>query len=290
MTFRRDVDLDPGQVQDRRGRRVRGGGVALGGGIGSLILIAVVLLLGGDLGDLGGLGAGGGGGEPGPVSSELATECRTGADANERQDCRIVATVNSLRTYWIEAFSGSEREFAEPETVLFSGQVSTECGGATSAVGPFYCPVDQTIYIDLGFFDELETQFGAEGGPFAEEYVLAHEYGHHIQNLLGQLEAGRDAGAEGGAVRTELQADCYAGVWGGNAVDTGYLEPLTQEQIGQALNAAMVIGDDRIQEQTQGQVNPETWTHGSSEQRQEWFTIGLEQKSPDSCDTFEADI
>ena len=287
MTFRPDVDLDPGQVQDRRGRRVRGGGIALGGGLGSLVILALVILLGGNPADL--LDPGGGG-ETGPLSSELATECQTGADANDRQDCRIVGTVNSADAYWTEAFAADGQQFVEPGAVLFTDQVSTECGAATSAVGPFYCPLDQTIYLDLGFFEQLETRFGAEGGPFAEEYVIAHEYGHHVQNLLGQLEAGRDAGAEGGAVRTELQADCYAGVWGGNAVDTGFLEPLTQEQIGQALDAAMVIGDDRIQETTQGQVNPETWTHGSSEQRQQWFTIGLEQKSPDACDTFNADI
>jgi len=291
MTFRRDVDLDPGQVQDRRGgRRVRGGGVALGGGIGSLVILALVLFLGGDIGDLAGLGGGGVPAEPGPLSSEIATECQTGADANERQDCRIVGTVNSLRAYWSEAFAGSDRQFAQPGTVVFDEQVNTECGAATSAVGPFYCPLDQTIYLDLGFFDQLESQFGAQGGEFAEEYIVAHEYGHHIQNLLGLLESGRDAGSEGGAVRTELQADCFAGVWGGNAVETEFLEPLTPQQIGQALNAAQVIGDDRIQEQTQGQVNPETWTHGSSQQRQEWFTIGLEQKSSDACDTFEADI
>jgi len=289
MTFRRDVELDPGQVQDRRGGRVRGGGVALGGGLGSLVILALVLLLGGNVGDLAGLG-GGGQPETGPLSSELATECQTGADANERQDCRIVGTVNSLDAYWSEAFVADGQEFVVPGTVIFTDQVSTRCGAATSAVGPFYCPVDQTIYLDLGFFDQLETQFGAQGGEFAEEYVIAHEYGHHVQNLLGQLEAGRDAGAEGGAVRTELQADCYAGVWGGNAVDTGFLEPLTREQIGQALDAAMVIGDDRIQATTQGQVNPETWTHGSSEQRQQWFTIGLEQKTANACDTFNADI
>ncbi len=288
MTFRPDVKLDPGQVQDRRGRRVRGGGVALGGGLGSLVILALILLMGGNLGDLGGLG--GGAPETGPLSSELASECTTGADANERPDCRIVGTVNSLGAYWSDAFSGGNRQFVQPGTVLFSDQVTTDCGAASSAVGPFYCPVDQTIYIDLGFFDQLESQFGAQGGEFAEEYVLAHEYGHHLQNLLGLLDTGREAGAEGDAVRTELQADCFAGVWGGNAVDTGFLQPLTQEQIGQALDAASVIGDDRIQEKTQGQVNPETWTHGSAEQRQQWFGIGLEQKSADACNTFEADI
>jgi predicted metalloprotease len=121
-------------------------------------------------------------------------------------------------------------------------------------------------------------------------YVVAHEYGHHMQNLLGLLEAGRDAGAEGGAVRTELMADCFAGVWAANAEATGFLEPLSRDQIAQALDAASVIGDDRIQEQTQGQVNPETWTHGSAEQRQEWFTIGLEQGEANACDTFDAEM
>jgi predicted metalloprotease len=290
MTFRRDVQLDPGQVRDVRGRRVRGGGIALGGGLGTIVIIALVLLMGGDLGDILGGGLGAAPAQEGPVSSELATECQTGADANERQDCRIVGTVNSLHAYWTDAFAASGNQYAQPGTTLFTDAVDTACGAASSAVGPFYCPVDQTIYIDLGFFDDLEARFGAEGGPFAEEYVLAHEYGHHVQNLLGLLEAGRDAGAEGGAVRTELQADCFAGVWGANAVETGFLEPITQEQVNQALNAASVIGDDRIQEQTQGQVNPETWTHGSSEQRQQWFSTGLEAGSADACDTFNADI
>jgi hypothetical protein len=200
----------------------------------------------------------------------------------------MLGVVQSLDAYWEDAYPGSE--FAQPGAEIFSDRVNTQCGAATSAVGPFYCPLDQTIYIDLGFYGELESRFGAEGGPFAEMYVMAHEYGHHIQNLLGLLEQGRDAGAEGGAVRTELQADCFAGVWAANAVDTGFLQPLTQDQINQALDAASVIGDDRIQEQTQGQVNPETWTHGSAEQRQEWFTNGMEAGTIDGCDTFNADI
>ena len=294
MTFKRDVKLDPGQVRDVRGRRTRGGGVAVGGGIGGIILVvAIVLLSGGDLGDvIGGLTGtgGGGGGEPGPGSSQLAEECETGADANEQRDCRIVGYVNSVQAYWNEQFEASGEQYQMAETVLFTDAVNTACGGASSQVGPFYCPLDQTIYIDLGFFDQLMERLGGPGGELAEAYVLAHEYGHHVQNLLGLLESGRDAGAEGGAVRTELQADCFAGTWAGNAVDTGYLEPLTREQINQALDTAAAIGDDRIQEQTQGQVNPETWTHGSAEQRQEWFTRGLEEADPSACDTFEADI
>ncbi|HUF06473.1 MAG TPA: neutral zinc metallopeptidase [Candidatus Binatia bacterium] len=287
MTFRRDVNLDPGRVRDVRGRRVRGGGIALGGGIGTIILIAAVLLFGGNLGDLAGLG--GGTLNEGPVGSQAISECETGEDANERQDCRIVGVIQSLDAYWGEEFA-DQGGFQEPGVTVFSDGVNTECGAASSAVGPFYCPLDQGIYIDLGFYGDLESRFGAEGGPFAEMYVMAHEYGHHVQNLLGLLEAGRDAGAEGGAVRTELQADCFAGVWAANAVETGFLEPLSREQINQALDAAAVIGDDRIQEQTQGQVNPETWTHGSAEQRQQWFTTGLEQGDPNACDTFDADI
>ena len=290
MTFRPDANLDPGQVSDRRGRRMSGGGLAMGGGLGGVILVvALVLLSGGDLGDIVG-GLAGGPVEEGPVGSQAVAECETGADANERLDCRIVGTVNSVQAYWAEAFESDDREYQEATTVLFTDSVSTACGGATSAVGPFYCPLDQTIYIDLGFYDQLESRFGAEGGPFAEMYVIAHEYGHHVQNLLGLLEGGRDAGAEGGAVRVELQADCFAGVWAGNAVDTGFLEPLTRDEINQALDAAAAIGDDRIQERMQGQVEPHTWTHGSSEQRQEWFTTGLEAANAGACDTFNADL
>jgi predicted metalloprotease len=289
MTFRPDVNLDPGRVRDTRGRRLRGGGLAIGGGVGTLVIVALILLSGGDLGDvIGGLGAAPP--QEGPVGSELVDECETGADANERQDCRIVGVVLSLDEYWGDAFAASGEPFEQPGVEIFSGAVNTQCGSATSAVGPFYCPLDQTIYLDLGFYDDLQARFGAEGGPFAEMYVVAHEYGHHIQNLLGFLEQGRGTGAESGAVRVELQADCLAGVWGANAVETGFLQPLTRDQIAQALDAASVIGDDRIQEQTQGQVNRETWTHGSSEQRQEWFSNGLEAGSIDGCDTFNADI
>ena len=289
MTFKPDVNLDPGRVRDVRGRRVRGGGLAVGGGLGTLVIVALILLTGGDLGDvIGGLGAAPV--QEGPIGSQLINECETGADANQRQDCRLLGAVQSLDAYWSETFTASGEAFQKPGVEIFSDGVNTQCGAASSAVGPFYCPLDQTIYLDLGFYDDLESRFGAEGGPFAEMYVVAHEYGHHIQNLLGFLEQGRDTGAGGGAVRVELQADCLAGAWGANAVETGFLEPLTREQIAQALNAASVIGDDRIQEQTQGQVNPETWTHGSSEQRQEWFSNGLEAGSIDGCDTFNADI
>ena len=285
MSFRPGARLDPGAVTDVRGRRVGGTGLAIGGGGIGVVGLIIFLLLGGNPGDLAGT-------QPGVQpegSSDVQAECRTGAAANQRQDCRIVGFVNSVEEYWESAVPAGD--YVHAETFIFSDQVSTACGTATSQVGPFYCPLDQSVYMDLGFFAELQRRFGAQGGPLAEGYVVAHEYGHHVQNLMGVLEPGAGgSGAESRAVRTELMADCFAGVWAGNAAETGYLEPLTREQIAQALDAAAAVGDDRIQERTQGQVNPEAWTHGSAEQRQNWFVRGYENKNPDSCDTFNEGI
>ena len=284
MTFNPGARLDPDQVTDVRGRSGGGGrGLAVGGGGIGIVIAIVYLLLGGDPGALvtGDPNAG-----AQPNASALA-ECRTGEDANERADCRIVGFVNSIQEYW----SGTYQGYQPAETVLFTQGVNTGCGSASSAVGPFYCPPDQAIFIDLGFFEDLQSRFGAEGGPLAEAYVVAHEYGHHIQNLQGALQAGGGgSGAESRAVRTELQADCFAGAWVQNAAETGYLQPPTADQIRQALDAAAAVGDDRIQSKTQGQVNPEAWTHGSSAQRQEWFTVGYESGDPSKCDTFDADL
>jgi len=296
MRFRRRARLDPGQVTDIRGRRMGRGGLALGGGglgIGALVIFLLISLLSGGGGGLGQLAPleerqVGRGDTPGEVSQE----CRTGEDANERQDCRIVGVVNSVQEFWAGVFERSGEQYPYVDTVFFTDQVQTECGFASSQVGPFYCPRDQQVYIDLGFFDELQSRFGAGGGPFAQAYVIAHEYGHHVQNQLGVLEAiGSDReGPESRAVRAELQADCYAGVWAANAVETGFIEELTQADINEGLDAASAIGDDRIQERTQGQVNPETWTHGSSEQRRRWFSRGYEQGRPAACDTFSGSI
>jgi predicted metalloprotease len=284
--FRRRVRLDPGQVRDLRGRG-GGGAIALGGGGLGIAVLVLYLLLGGDPGAL--VNTAPAAGPEGAEASTLQQECEFGEDANQRQDCRIVGYVNSIQEYWSETFAQSRENYIEADTVLFDGQVNTGCGVASSQVGPFYCPSDMHIYLDLGFFEAMQTRLGAQGGSFAEGYVVAHEYGHHVQALLGFLgQGGRGAGAESAAVRTELQADCFAGVWAGNAEATGFLEPLREQDIAQALDAAEAVGDDRIQEKTQGQVDRETWTHGSSEQRMRWFTTGYETGDPDACNTFEA--
>jgi uncharacterized protein len=286
MTFDPNVQLDPTQVTDVRGRSSmgRGGGLAVGGGGLGLVIALIYVLLGGNPGDLISTGGGTGPDVSGPNSSALA-ECRTGTQANEREDCQIVGAVNSVQAYWKTVVQG----YRPAETVLFSDGTSTGCGDATTEVGPFYCPVDGNVYLDLGFFQELHDRFGANAGAFAREYVIAHEYGHHVQDLVGDLQSGgNDTGATGRSVRTELQADCYAGVWGNHATATGFLQPLTQAQVNDALDAAAAVGDDRIQEATQGQVDPETWTHGSAEQRQRWFQRGFESGDPGQCDTFSA--
>ncbi|HEY8922290.1 MAG TPA: neutral zinc metallopeptidase [Candidatus Limnocylindria bacterium] len=285
MTFRPGTRLDPGQVRDMRGR---GGALAVGGGLGGVVVLVLVMLLGGspqDAATLTGILDKTTVGNQTP--NDLSQECQTAADANSRDDCRIIGYVNSVQAYWEKVVDG----YTLAPTTFYTDATNTGCGQATSAVGPFYCPEDDTVYIDLGFFDTLQTQFGAEGGPFAEAYVIAHEYGHHVQDLLGTLQAGGGGtGAQSQSVRTELQADCFSGVWASHAVETGFLNPLTPDQIGQALDAASAVGDDRIQEKTQGQVNPETWTHGSSAERQQWFKTGLDTGDPTACDTFKGNL
>jgi predicted metalloprotease len=290
MRFRPGARLDPSQVEDRRGGMfgLPGGGLTVGGGglglVGILIYVLVSVLSNGGVGPLGNLdGSTVAQAPPGQVLSD----CRTGADANSREDCRVLADINSIQRYW----EGALPNYRPAKTVFFTGSTATGCGTASSDVGPFYCPEDKNVYIDLGFFDELQSRFGATGGPFAQAYVLAHEYGHHIQDLLGTLKPGAgQQGAQGRSVRTELQADCYAGVWSKHATETGYIVGLTKADIADALNAAAAVGDDRIQAETQGQVNPETWTHGSSAQRQHWFTAGFQGGKRAACNTFAGEI
>ncbi len=276
MRFRGGARLDPSQVSDRRGM---GPVAAGGGGIIGLIVLVFSLLNG---------GGGDGLSVDSPVGrlqeTDLSSECQTGEDANQRDDCRIVGVVNSVQAFWARTLPG----YRKAPTVFFTGGTNTGCGSATSAVGPFYCPLDQRIYIDLGFYEELRRRFGARGGPFAEAYVIAHEYGHHVENLQGVLDRSRDrtTGPQSSGVRVELMADCYAGLWARGAVDTGYIEELTESDIADGLDAAAAIGDDRIQEQVQGRVDPESWTHGSAEQRQHWFRTGYGATDPARCDTF----
>jgi hypothetical protein len=278
MRFRPGARLDPSQVEDVRGSGgfgLPGGGIAVGGGgigvLGVLIYLAFALL-------------GGGSGSSGltPLDGRTVTgdtaSCRTGADANRSEDCQIVGDINSIQAYW----SNEVQNYTIARTVFFTGSTTTGCGPASTDVGPFYCPVDKKVYIDLGFFDELQSRFGGSNGPFAQAYVLAHEYGHHVQDLLGTLDQKRNS------IQVELQADCFAGVWMHNAEQTGYITGVTQQDLNDALSAAASVGDDRIQAETQGQVNPETWTHGSSAQRTHWLSTGWKTGDPRRCDTSKA--
>src|SRR5271163_4248751 len=288
MTFNEGMQIDTSTASSSGGGG--GGGLAIGGGIGGLLIVVVALFLGVDPGRV--------------VNQQMNTsdysapgydlsQCKTGADANKYVQCRVIATGNSVDAVWHQIMSN----YTRPHVRLFTGQVSTGCGPATSAVGSFYCWVDQTAYLDTHFSQVLVDQFGSSGGPFAQEYVVAHEYGHHVQQLQGLLGRSQQGaqGSGGNGVRTELQADCYAGIWAHYAStvkeeSTGvpYLQPLSDNDIRDALSAAASVGDDRIQKETTGRVNPESWTHGSAAQRQKWFTTGYQSGDPHQCDTFAA--
>ena len=287
MTFDPNAQLDPSQVTDVRGSsRIggRSGGLAIGGGGIGLVIAIIYILLGGNPGDLINGGSSGQGVDPSTPQSSALASCKTGADANKREDCQIVGYVDSIQAFWATQIDG----YTKAKTVLFTDGVSTGCGDATSTTGPFYCPVDKQVYLDLGFFKELEDRFGAKDAPFARAYVLAHEYGHHVQDLLGDLQPSSDTGPTSRSVRTELQADCYAGVWAHNAQSTGFIQPLTQEQIAAADAAAKAVGDDHIQASSGSGVHPDSFTHGTSEQRVRWFTTGYQSGKPGDCDTFNA--
>ena len=274
------------------------GGTRAGGGIGAVIIIILFVVLSQCMGDGGGLpGPGGGTSQSGTDSSrmddgERYANCKTGADANEDEDCARVGVENSLVAFWAKTLpEQSNTKFTPASMRTFSGAVATGCGQASSQVGPFYCPPDQKIYLDTTFFaDVLEGQLGGQGGDFVEPYVLGHEYGHHIQNLLGTMGQVRtQQGADSDAVRLELQADCYAGMWTRDASDgDALLSGLDQGDIEEALDSAKAVGDDRIQQKSGQGVDPEGWTHGSSEQRMRWFEIGFDQGTLEACDTFSA--
>jgi predicted metalloprotease len=284
MTFNGDADITGGRVS-KRGRNVAIG--VGGGGVGLIAIVLIGQLLGVDLTGL----VGGTSGAGSNATDTPLAQCTTGSQANTDIDCRMQAAATSLDSYW----SGTVDGYSQPQLVIFDGSTNTGCGGATTAVGPFYCPNDQTVYIDTAFYDELKSQFGATGGPLAQLYVIAHEWGHHIQNITGIMDNLnlQQTGPTSDSVRLELQADCFAGSWVGAAQTTKdangvpFLEPVTQSEINDALNAASSVGDDHIQQSTQGQVNPESFTHGTSAQREKWFNAGL-TGGPQACDTFGA--
>jgi predicted metalloprotease len=305
MTFSEGGRFGGGRVRTQRGggggRRGGGGGLrggrrggAVGGGLGAIVVLIGFLVFGQDLSPLvDGAGVAPGGGA---VQEGVIAEC-TAEQANTDRECRLSATADALDTYWSQTLPTLGVEYVEPGVLSFEDAVDTACGSATSATGPFYCPPDQTVYLDLGFYDELQSRFGATGGPLAEVYVLAHEWGHHIEQLTGAMDAADRSGTgpESDSVRIELMADCLAGMLVGHLAttvdpDTGvtYLEPITRQELADALSAASAVGDDRIQEQATGTINPEAWTHGSSEQRQRWFTIGYEGGSFQDCNALDA--
>jgi len=296
MKWKRNTGFD--QIEDRRGQGGGGlggmlggggGGIPIplpggraGGGIGGIIVVVLFLLFSGVLnggsgsegGGLGGLG--GGAAQPGGT-----------LDPQGDTDQQLGYIVNSIQTYWASSFQAAGKDYPETKLVLFDNPTQSGCGQASPATGPFYCPADQKIYLELGFFDQLKTQLGAKGGDFAMAYVVAHEFGHHVQNALGIAQSMQDQVAADPSrkndlsVRLELQADCLAGAWANSAVSD--IEP---GDIDEALSAAAAVGDDRIQESTTGRVDPESWTHGSAEQRTKWFTTGFQGGDSSACDTF----
>lgn len=306
MRFNPRARVNQGQVEHRGAGGGLGGGLGGGGmrlpiptggggkiGLGTILVIVLLIVLQTCSGNNIIPGTGDGSTSPGPTSDE----CKTGADANESETCAIALITTSVQDYWAQTYEQQQGEpYQDTRTVIFSGSTSSGCGAASSALGPFYCPNDRLVYIDTSFMDDmLEGQLGARGGPFALAYVIAHEYGHHVENLLGVLGQVRtQKGPKSDAVKVELMADCLAGMWAGRAAQTEdqdgnrIIEDLTQDDIARAIDAAQAVGDDRIQKRSSGRVNPEAWTHGSSEQRVDWFNVGLKEGSLQACNTFAA--
>lgn len=294
MTFRGGVRKNGNRA--RTGGGGRGGKIAAGGGLGTLVLVGIFLLLGGSPAQIGGLLgqdqpelAPGPGAEPGYLD-----HCQTAEDANTHADCRVEFTAVSVDQVWERLLpEQAGLTYTEPGVVIFEESTSSGCGFAAAATGPFYCPADESTYFDVSFFQQLE-QLGGADAPLAQMYIVAHEVGHHIQHLEGTLGLSdyNDPGADSAAVRIEVQADCYAGIWAHHADEgpEGMLETITPEQVGDALATAGAVGDDNIQRRSGGEVSPETWTHGSSEQRQQAFLAGYESGAMTSCDTLERGV
>ena len=265
-----------GSVQDRRGF-----GPAAAGGLsltGLAIITAITLLSGGNIGDvLGQI-------QSAPAVNQQAYNAADfeGADSYEVFAATVLGSANDL---WVQQFAARNRTYEAPTLVLFRGSTQSSCGGASSSIGPHYCPRDNTIYLDETFFEELTTRFGAKGGDVAQAYVIAHEVGHHVQNQLGTSDQVSRDGSNEASIKLELQADCYAGLWASSIKDLGVFE---QGEILEAIDAAAAVGDDRIQGRSSGRITPETWTHGSSAERVRWFNIGYASTSMDACNTFAA--
>jgi predicted metalloprotease len=302
MDFDERDATDLSQIDDRRGRG-RGGMVA--GGAGGLGIIGVIIALIASFTGGGGGGVGGAGSLD-EILGQLAPTAQTSGTAappigascanvtSETDNATFIACAqNNIQTYWTTVLAAAGQTYRPAKLVLFTAATQSGCGPAGAGTGPFYCPPDEQVYLDLSFFDELERRFGAKGGDFAQAYVVAHEYGHHLQNLLGieremrRLQQQNPGKANEYSVRLELQADCFAGVWGHSAYETG---KVAKSEIAQALDAAAAVGDDRIQKSTTGRVNPESFTHGTSAQRQKWFNVGFDTGDPDRCDTFNQSI
>jgi hypothetical protein len=270
-----------GNVEDRRG--MSGGRMALGGGIGGIVILLIVMLMGGDPSQLlNGL-------QGGQETQQVATS------AEEDQMAQFVSVVlKDTETVWGKIFEQSGTSYTQPKLVMFRGQVESACGLASTASGPFYCPADQKVYIDLAFCDQLKTQFGAYG-DFAVAYVIAHEIGHHVQNLLGiidkidnQKSRVSKTRANQLSVKVELQADFLAGMWAHYADEM--LKTLESGDLDEAMTAAAAVGDDKLQMQYEGRVVPDAFTHGTSAQRKEWFRRGYESGDLENGDTFNADL
>jgi predicted metalloprotease len=289
-----DQNVDVTQVDDRRGGGM-GGGIAIGGGVGivGLIVYALVALLGGaDPGtvQLPTTGTSSGSAAGGESREQLRARCNSDGALQKYTDCRLIKTFNVADTVWRGEFNRLGLDYAGPRFVFFRGRTQTGCGPASAEVGPFYCPPDQEIYFELDFLEQLQTEFGASG-EFAQAYIVAHEFGHHLQTLLGTERRVRAAQqrnpsrANQESIRLELQADCYAGVWSFLADRSENGINLTEDNIAEAVAAAQAVGDDRIQAKVSGRVNPESWTHGSAAQRRQWFLTGARSGDLNSCNT-----
>jgi predicted metalloprotease len=306
MELNENADIDTSQVEDQRGSSGGGGGGGFGGlpipigggGLVGLIITVIVLAVGGYFG-VNQLTGDSGGGQA--DNSNIQSQCSNKSTATDQLACRNVLFINSIQAYWKDATPQYfNRPYTQSKTVIFTNRVNTGCGAADSGVGPFYCPSDDKVYIDLAFYDVLAQQLGAPG-EFAQPYVLAHEYGHHIQDISGteakmrQAQQGASSAQKNAlSVRLELQADCYAGVWARHATETKssngqpIFKSLTAEDVQQGIDTAGKIGDDVLQKRSGNPVNPNEFTHGTAAQRQQWFSTGYNSGTPDNCDTFSA--